>query len=322
MRIGILSRKASLYSTRRLRESVEERGHEVRVVDPLRCYMDITAKNPRVMFGGEELNFDAIIPRIGASSTFYGTAVVRQFEMMGAFTVAASDAIARSRDKLRSMQLLAGEGVGLPITGFAHSSRDNKGLISMVGGTPLILKLLEGTQGMGVVLAETRKAAESVIGAFRQLDANILIQEFIGEAQGSDVRAFVVGGRVVAAMERHAAADEFRSNLHRGGTANPVKLTAKERNTAIRAAKVMGLGVSGVDLIRSERGPLVLEVNSSPGLEGIETTTGVDVAGEIVEYIENHVAELEPAPRKTDRARRKKARRPAPSSKEPDASEE
>ena len=323
MRIGILSRKASLYSTRRLREAVEERGHEVRVVDPLRCYMDITAKNPRVMFGGEELHFDAIIPRIGASSTFYGTAVVRQFEMMGAFTVAASDAIARSRDKLRSMQLLAGEGVGLPITGFAHSSRDNKGLISMVGGTPLILKLLEGTQGMGVVLAETRKAAESVIGAFRQLDANILIQEFIGEAQGSDVRAFVVGGRVVAAMERHAAADEFRSNLHRGGTANPVKLTAKERNTAIRAAKVMGLGVSGVDLIRSERGPLVLEVNSSPGLEGIETTTGVDVAGEVVEYIENHVAELEPAPRKADRGRKKSVTpQPKPSTKEADASEE
>ncbi|MEJ2540640.1 MAG: 30S ribosomal protein S6--L-glutamate ligase [Gemmatimonadota bacterium] len=315
MKIGILSRKASLYSTRRLREVVEERGHEARVIDPLRCYMDITARNPRVMFGGEELVFDAIIPRIGASSTFYGTAVVRQFEMMGAFTVAGSEAIARSRDKLRSMQLLAGEGVGLPITGFAHSSRDNKGLISMVGGTPLILKLLEGTQGMGVVLAETRKAAESVIGAFRQLDANILIQEFIGEAQGSDVRAFVVGGRVVAAMERHAAADEFRSNLHRGGTANPVRLTAKERNTAIRAAKVMGLAVSGVDLIRSERGPLVLEVNSSPGLEGIETTTGVDVAGEIVEYIENHVAEPEPETRPQRRRKRsgsatKKARAP------------
>jgi ribosomal protein S6--L-glutamate ligase len=305
MRIGILSRRASLYSTRRLREAVEERGHEVRIIDPLRCYMNITARNPRVMFGGEELEFDAIIPRIGASSTFYGTAVVRQFEMMGAFTVASSDAIARSRDKLRSMQLLAGEGVGLPVTGFAHSGRDTKGLISIVGSAPLILKLLEGTQGMGVVLAETKKAAESVIGAFRQLDANMLIQEFIGEAEGSDVRAFVVGGRVVAAMERHAAADEFRSNLHRGGTANPVKLTAKERNTAIRAAKVMGLAVSGVDLIRSDRGPLVLEVNSSPGLEGIETTTGVDVAGEIVEYIENHVVDLEaPTPRKRKRVRR------------------
>jgi len=297
MRIGILSRKGTLYSTRRLREAAEERGHDVRVVDPLRCYMNIAARNPRVMFGGEELDFDAIIPRIGASSTFYGTAVVRQFEMMGAFTVASSQAIARSRDKLRSMQLLAGEGVGLPVTGFAHSGRDNKGLISMVGGTPLILKLLEGTQGVGVVLAETRKAAESVIGAFRQLDANMLIQEFIAEADGSDVRAFVVGGRVVAVMERHAADGEFRSNLHRGGTANPVKLTAKERNTAIRAARVMGLAVSGVDLIRSERGPLVLEVNSSPGLEGIETTTGVDVAGEIVEYIENHVVERDPPPR-------------------------
>jgi ribosomal protein S6--L-glutamate ligase len=312
MRIGILSRRASLYSTRRLREAVEERGHEVRIIDPLRCYMNITARNPRVIFGGEELEFDAIIPRIGASSTFYGTAVVRQFEMMGSFTTAASDAIARSRDKLRSMQLLAGEGVGLPVTGFAHSGRDTKGLISMVGSTPVILKLLEGTQGMGVVLAETKKAAESVIGAFRQLDANMLIQEFIAEAQGSDVRAFVVGGRVVAAMERHAAADEFRSNLHRGGTANPAKLTAKERNTAIRAARVMGLAVSGVDLIRSERGPLVLEVNSSPGLEGIETTTGVDVAGEIVEYIENNVAELEPAtPRRPKRTVRKRKTPPA-----------
>lgn len=295
MKIGILSRKASLYSTRRLREAAEERGHEVRVVDPLRCYMDITAKRPKVMFGGEELWFDAIVPRIGASSTFYGTAVVRQFEMAGAYTVAGSEAIARSRDKLRSMQILSGAGVGLPTTGFAHSSRDIKGLISMVGGAPIILKLLEGTQGMGVVLAETRKAAESVIGAFRQLDANILLQEFIAEAKGADVRAFVVGDRVVASMERQAAVDEFRSNLHRGGTATPVKLTAKERNTAIRAARSMRLVVAGVDIIRSDRGPLVLEVNSSPGLQGIETATGVDVAGEIVEYIESHVHDADEA---------------------------
>jgi len=295
MKIGILSRKASLYSTRRLREAAEQRGHEVRVADPLRCYMDITAKRPKVMFGGEELWFDAIIPRIGASSTFYGTAVVRQFEMAGAYTVAGSEAIARSRDKLRSMQILSGAGVGLPTTGFAHSSRDIKGLISMVGGAPIILKLLEGTQGMGVVLAETRKAAESVIGAFRQLDANILLQEFIAEAKGADVRALVVGDRVVASMERQAAVDEFRSNLHRGGTATPVKLTAKERNTAIRAARSMGLVVAGVDIIRSDRGPLVLEVNSSPGLQGIETTTGVDVAGEIIEYIESHVHEADEA---------------------------
>lgn len=328
MKIGILSRKASLYSTRRLRETAEERGHDVRVVDPLRCYMDITAKNPKVMLGGEELRFDAIIPRIGASSTFYGTAVVRQFEMAGAFTVAGSDAISRSRDKLRSMQLLAGEGVGLPVTGFAHSSRDIKGLISMVGGAPLILKLLEGTQGMGVVLAQTRKAAESVIGAFRQLDANILLQEFIEEAGGSDVRALVVGGRVVAAMERHAAQDEFRSNLHRGGTANPVKLTAKERNTAIRAARVMGLSVSGVDLIRSKRGPLVLEVNSSPGLQGIETTSGVDVAGEIIEYIENHARDVDEGEGHGQKRKRKKssgkktASRPAKTAKKAGGSDE
>jgi ribosomal protein S6--L-glutamate ligase len=311
LRIGILSRKPSLYSTRRLVEAAEERGHEVRVVDPLRCYMDITAKRPKVMYGGEVLEFDGIIPRIGASSTFYGTAVVRQFEMAGAYTVAASDAINRSRDKLRSMQLLAGAGLGLPVTGFAHSSRDIKGLISMVGGAPLVLKLLEGTQGTGVVLAETRKAAESVIGAFRQLDANILIQEFIEEAQGADLRAFVVGDRVVAAMERQAEPGEFRSNLHRGGTATPVKLSTKERNTAIRAARVMRLTVAGVDIIRSERGPLVLEVNSSPGLEGIEAATGKDVAGEIIEYMESHVdvAEEPAASSRSAKARPKKSSR-------------
>ncbi len=291
MKIGILSRRASLYSTGRLKQAAEERGHEVRIVDPLRCYMDITAKRPRVIFKGETLLFDAIIPRIGASITFYGCAVVRQFETTGTYTVAESQAIARSRDKLRSMQLLSSEGVGLPVTGFARSSRDIDGLIDLVGGPPLIIKLLESTQGTGVVLAQTRKAAESVIGAFRQLDANILVQEFIKEAGGSDVRAFVVGGRVVASMERHAAPGEYRSNLHRGGTANPVKLTAKERNTAIRAARKMGLTVAGVDLLRSDRGPLVMEVNSSPGLEGIETTTGVDIAGEIIEYIESHAVE-------------------------------
>ena len=250
--------------------------------------MDITAKRPKVMCGGEPLHVDAVIPRIGASITFYGTAVVRHFEMMGVFTVSESQAIARSRDKLRSLQLLSREGVGLPVTGFARSLKDVDEVIDLVGGAPLIIKLLEGTQGMGVVLAETRKAAESVIAAFQELDANILVQEFIEEAGGSDIRAFVVGGRVVAAMERHAAPGEFRSNLHRGGTANPVRLSARERNTAIRAARVMGLAVAGVDLLRSDRGPMVLEVNSSPGLEGIETATEVDVAGEIVEYIENH----------------------------------
>jgi len=294
MKIGILSRRASLYSTSRLRDTARERGHEVRVIDPLRCYMDITAKRPKVMYGGAPLDFDAIIPRIGASVTFYGTAVVRQFEMMGVFTVAESQAISRSRDKLRSLQLLSREGIGLRVTGFARSPKDVDGVIELVGGAPLIIKLLEGTQGMGVVLAETRKAAESVIGAFRQLDTNILVQEYVREAGGSDLRAFVVGGRIVASMERHAAAGEFRSNLHRGGTANAVKLTTKERNTAIRAARVMGLNVAGVDMLRSDRGPVVMEVNSSPGLEGIETATQVDVAGEIIEFIENH-ADLDEA---------------------------
>jgi ribosomal protein S6--L-glutamate ligase len=304
MRIGILSRRGTLYSTRRLREAAEERGHDVRVVDPLRCYMNIEAKRPQVVYKGQPLHFDAIIPRIGASVTFYGCAVVRQFEMTGAYTCAESQAIARSRDKLHSMQLLSSEGVGVPVTGFARNSRDTNGLIDMVGGTPLIIKLLESTQGTGVVLAQTKKAAESVIGAFRQLDANILVQEFIKEAGGADVRAFVVGGRVVASMERQAAPGEFRSNLHRGGTAEAIKLTRKERNTAIRAARKMGLTVAGVDLLRSDRGPLVMEVNASPGLEGIETTTGVDVAGEIVEYIESHADEADlPAPKPKRRKR-------------------
>lgn len=297
MRIGILSRNASLYSTRRLREAADKHGHEVHVVDPLRCTMAISARRPRVVYRGEELRFDAIIPRIGASITFYGTAVVRQFEMAGVYTVAESQAIARSRDKLRSLQLLSREGIGLPVTGFARSPLDVDGVIDLVGGAPLIIKLLEGTQGRGVVLAETKKAAESVIGAFRQLDANILVQEYIREARGADIRALVVGGRVVAAMERKAAAGEFRSNLHRGGTATKVTLTARERNTAIRSARVMGLAVAGVDLLRSERGPLVMEVNSSPGLEGIEASTGVDVAGEIVELIENHAHAEEEAER-------------------------
>ncbi len=288
LKIGILSRKASLYSTRRLKEAAEERGHEVRVVNPLRCYMNITAKKPKVMYGGEELDFDAVIPRIGASITFYGTALVRQFEVMGAFTLLESQGIARSRDKLRSLQLLSREGIGLPVTGFARSPHDIPGLIKLVGGAPLIIKLLEGTQGKGVVLAETAKAAESVISAFQQLDANILVQEYIKEAKGADLRAFVVGSKVVASMERRAAPGEFRSNLHRGGRAEAIKLSVAEKNTAIRAARVMGLAVAGVDLLRADRGPVVMEVNASPGLEGIETATGVNVAGEIVEYIEDH----------------------------------
>lgn len=286
MKIGILSRKPSLYSTRRLVQAAQQRGHEVRVVDYLRCYMNIAARRPTIVYGGEELNFDAVIPRIGASQTFYGTAVVRQFEMMGVFPANESQAISRSRDKLRCLQLMARAGIALPVTGFAHSTKDVDGLLELVGGAPVVVKLLEGTQGKGVVLAETMKAAESVISAFRQLDANILVQEFIKEAGGADIRAFVVGGKVVASMLRQGPEGEFRSNLHRGGTAHRVRLSPEERATATRAAKVMGLNVAGVDLLRSNHGTLVLEVNSSPGLEGIEGCTGFDVAGAIVEFLE------------------------------------
>jgi ribosomal protein S6--L-glutamate ligase len=290
MRIGVLSRNSRLYSTARLVEAAKEHGHEVRVVDYLRCYMDITSHRPSVLLLGEPLVFDAVIPRIGATYTFYGTAVVRQFEMMGTFSANESQAIARSRDKLRALQLLSRAGVGLPTTSFAHSTKDIAGLIDIVGGSPLVVKLLEGTQGVGVVLAETKKAAESVIAAFRQLDANILVQQFVKEAGGADIRAFVVGNRVVAAMERRAAPGEFRSNLHRGGSAHAVKLTPAERRTAVKAAKTLGLNVSGVDMLRSESGPLVIEVNSSPGLEGIEQSTGVDVAGAIVKFLESNAA--------------------------------
>lgn len=289
MKIGLLSRNANLYSTTRLREAAEERGHEVRVIDYLRCVMDITSHKPNIRYGGQELSpLDAVIPRIGATHTFYGTAVVRQFEMMNVFPTNESQGISRSRDKLRSLQLLSRNGIGLPVTGFAHSTKDIDGLIELVGGTPLIVKLIEGTQGVGVVLAETKKAAESVIAAFRQLDANILVQEYIKEAGGSDIRAFVVGGRVIAAMRRQGAPGDFRSNLHRGGTAEKIKLTPEERSTAVRAAKTMGLNVCGVDLLRSNHGPVVMEVNSSPGLEGIEETTGIDVAGKVIEFIEKN----------------------------------
>jgi len=301
--IAILSRNAQLYSTRRLKESAEEHGHTVRVVDYLRCVIDITSHRPAIVYGGEKLEgIDAVIPRIGATHTFYGTAVVRQFEMMGVYATVDSQAISRSRDKLRSLQLLAAEGVGLPVTSFAHSSKDIDGLISLVGGAPVVVKLLEGTQGMGVVLAETKKAAESVIGAFRQLDANILVQEFIKEAGGSDIRAFVVGNRVVAAMERTAAPGDFRSNIHRGGDAKRIKLTPEERAAAKRAAKILGLSVAGVDLMRSNHGPVVLEVNSSPGLEGIETTTNLDVAGKVIDYVE---ANADSRAKTSGRARRK-----------------
>ncbi|KKI98039.1 30S ribosomal protein S6--L-glutamate ligase [Prochlorothrix hollandica] len=290
MRIAILSQKASLYSTARLREAGELAGYEVKVIDYLRCYMNITAHKPQVVYQGQPLEgFDAVIPRIGASRTFYGTAVVRQFEMMGVYTTNSSQAISRSRDKLRCLQILAKQGLGLPVTGFAHSTKDIDGLIDIVGGAPLVIKMLEGTQGIGVVLAETYHAAKSVIEAFRGMDANILVQEFISEAGGMDIRCFIVGDKVVASMKRQGAPGEFRSNLHRGGTAEKIKLTPEERSTALRAAKAMGLQVAGVDLLRSNHGPVVMEVNSSPGLEGIEEATGVNVAGKIIQFIEKAV---------------------------------
>lgn len=286
MKIAILSRKATLYSTRRLKEAAEERGHEGVVVDYLRCYMNIASHKPQVIFKGKPLVVDAVIPRIGASKTFYGTAVVRQFEMMGVYALNESQAISRSRDKLRSLQLLSRKGIGLPVTGFAHSTKDVAGVLEGVGGAPVVVKLLEGTQGIGVVLCETHKAAESVIEAFRGLDVNILVQEFIKEAGGADIRAFVVGDKVVATMLRQGAPGEFRSNLHRGGSAKQIKITPEERSTAVRSAKAMGLRVAGVDMLRSNHGPVVMEVNSSPGLEGIESSTKINVAGKIIDYIE------------------------------------
>lgn len=289
MRIAILSRNRRLYSTRRLIEAAEARGHEVQVIDVLRCYMNIVSRKPSVHLEGEPLaGIEAVIPRIGASVTAYGTSVLRQFEMMGIYTLIESVALSRSRDKLRSLQLLSRKGVGLPVTGFANKPGDSKDVIRMVGGAPVVVKLLEGTQGIGVVLAETNKAAESVIEAFMGLQANILVQEFIKEAGGADVRCLVVGGKVVAAMKRQAAEGEFRSNLHRGGSASLVKITPEERTTAVSAAKVLGLSVAGVDLLRSARGPLVMEVNSSPGLEGIEAASGKDVAKVIIEELEKN----------------------------------
>lgn len=287
MKIAILSRDRRLYSTRRLVEAAEARGHSVDVLDPLNCYMNINARESSIHMKGEELPaYDAVIPRIGASVTFYGTAVLRQFEMMGVYPLNESVAISRSRDKLRSLQLLSRKGIGLPTTGFASKPQDIPDLIDMVGGAPLVIKLLEGTQGIGVVLAETRQAAESVIEAFMGLKSNIMVQEYIREAGGADLRCFVIGDKVIAAMKRQAKPGEFRSNLHRGGSASLVKLTPAERATAVKAAKTMGLNVAGVDLLRSNHGPLVMEVNSSPGLEGIEAATEKDVAAQIISFIE------------------------------------
>lgn len=289
MKIGILSRQPDCYSTQKLKEGCEKRGHESHVIDTSKCYMNITSHKPMVHYEGEALaGYDAIIPRIGSQLTFYGTSVVRQFEMMGVFSVNESVAISRSRDKLRALQLLSRKGIGLPITGYCRNAEEIPHLIKMVGGAPLVIKLLSGTQGIGVVLAETDKAAESVLQAFMGLKASIMVQEYIKESEGADIRCFIIGDRVVAAMMRKAPAGEFRSNLHRGGTASIIKITPEERSTAVRAANVMGLNVAGVDILRSNHGPVVMEVNSSPGLEGIENATGKDIAGMIVEYIEKH----------------------------------
>jgi ribosomal protein S6--L-glutamate ligase len=289
MKIAILSRNSRLYSTRRLAEAAQQRGHESQVIDVLRCYMNIASHRPSIHYKGSELKgFDAVIPRIGSSVTFYGTAVLRQFEMLGVYPINESVAITRSRDKLRSLQLLSRKGIGMPVTGFAHAPDDIEDLMKMVGGAPVVIKLLEGTQGIGVVLAENKSAAESVIEAFMGLKANILVQEFIKEAGGADIRCFVIGDKVVAAMKRQAKAGEFRSNLHRGGSASLIRITPEERSTAVRAARTMGLNIAGVDILRSDHGPVVMEVNSSPGLEGIEKATGKDVAGMIIAFIEKN----------------------------------
>ncbi len=289
LKIAVLSRNTHLYSTKRLIEAGLKHSHDMYVIDPLRCYMNISAHNPEIHYKGRKLeNFDAVIPRIGQSVTFYATAVLRQFEMIGVYSLNESVAISRARDKLRSLQLLARKGIGMPVTGFAHSPDDTDDLLAIVGNVPLIIKLTEGAQGQGVVLAETRDAAESVIDAFRGLDAHFLVQQFIRESRGTDIRCFVIGGKVVASMKRLARKGEFRANLHRGGSAEAVRITPTERDMAVKAARVMGLNVAGVDIIRANKGSLVLEVNSSPGLEGIEAATKKDIAGEIVAFIERH----------------------------------
>jgi len=291
MKIAILSRNKNLYSTKRLIEAAEMRGHEVVLLDHMKCVLVIEQGRPHIYFNGKEVkDINAVIPRIGASATFYGSAVVRQFEMMKIFTAVESQALVRSRDKLRSLQILARAGIGIPKTAFASSPKDKDldNLIDSVGGAPCVVKLLEGTQGIGVILAENQKAAKSVLEAFMKLKANMLVQEFIKEAGGADIRVFVVDGQIVGSMKRQAKEGEFRSNLHRGGSAQVIDLTPEERATAIKAVKKLGLGIAGVDLLQSSRGPLVMEVNSSPGLEGIEGATGVDIAGKIIEYVERN----------------------------------
>ncbi|TCD14554.1 30S ribosomal protein S6--L-glutamate ligase [Oricola cellulosilytica] len=291
MKLVMMARNAGLYSHKRIVEAAESRGHEIDIVNHTHCYMDITSHRPALYHNGQKLpRYDAVIPRIGASVTYYGTAVLRQFEMMGVWPLNESVAIGRSRDKLRSMQILARDGIGLPVTAFSHDAKQTDALLDLVGGEPVIIKLIEGTQGIGVVLGDTRRSAKSVIEAFRGANVNILVQEFIKEAGSTDIRAFVVGGKVVASMMRTGAEGEFRSNLHRGGSAKTLKLTPEERSTAVRAAKAMGLNVCGVDMLRSNHGPVVMEVNSSPGLEGVEKATGVDVAGKIINLIESNAA--------------------------------
>jgi len=289
MKIAMMTRNPALYSHQRLKEAAEARGHELDFVNTLRCSMNIASRRPEIYYDGQKLpRYDAVIPRIGASVTFYGLAVLRQFEMQGVYPLNESVAIGRSRDKLRSMQLLARDGIGLPVTTFAHDPKQTEEVVKLAGGAPLVIKLLEGTQGIGVVLADTDRSAKSVIEAFRGAGVNILVQEFIKEAGGTDIRAIVVGGKVVAAMQRTGAEGEFRSNLHRGGSAKPIKISPEERSTAIRAAKSMGLNVCGVDMLRSNHGPVVMEVNSSPGLEGVEKATDKDIAGMIIAFIEKN----------------------------------
>lgn len=287
MKIAILSRNTRLYSTRRLVEAARERNHVVRVLDPLRCYVRIAPNDVSVRYKGKALrDIDAVIPRIGTTTTFYGTAVLRQLEMMGVYTPNSSDAVLRARDKLRALQILASHGLDMPVTVFGDNPDDTNDVLAMLGEPPHVIKLNEGSQGTGVVLAEKRSASQSVIEAFRGLYANFLVQEFIGEAKGSDLRCFVVGKKVIAAMQREASPGDFRANLHRGGSASKATLSADEKRIALRAAAALGLGIAGVDLLRSKRGPLLLEVNASPGLEGIEAATGVDVAGHIVQLLE------------------------------------
>ncbi|QDI76605.1 MULTISPECIES: 30S ribosomal protein S6--L-glutamate ligase [Leisingera] len=289
MKIAMLARNANLYTHKRLKAAAEERGHQLDIIDTLRCYMNIASRRPEIFYNGEQLKgYDAVIPRIGASVTFYGTAVLRQFEMMGVYPLNESVAIGRSRDKLRSMQLLARDGVGLPVTTFAHDPKQTEEVLKLAGGAPIVIKLLEGTQGIGVVLADTDRSAKSVVEAFRGAGVNILMQEFIKEAGGTDIRAIVIGGKVVAAMKRTGAEGDFRSNLHRGGSAQVVKLTPEERATAVRAAKTMGLNACGVDMLRANHGAVVMEVNSSPGLEGVEKATGLDIAGKMIEFLEKN----------------------------------